>query len=281
MLQNSFVHLPSIGAQTETQLWSSGCHTWEHLENQLPKLFGRARAAKLALAIEESRAAHDAGELSYFVEKLKGSEKWRLLPTLLERGESHLIAYLDIETTGLGFPPECESTTIAVLFNGELFVEHEPARKRALIKRLQNEAKLFVTFNGLTFDLPFLRREYGLQLQHPHVDLRYWFANLGFSGGLKRIQTGFPEIHQRGSMDIDGFDAVRLWRLHNQGVANALETLKTYNAEDTIVLEQLVFLGLNLEARRRPTLSLKQHEFPRSPKIATQVCAKVYRMLRG
>jgi uncharacterized protein YprB with RNaseH-like and TPR domain len=281
MLENSFVHLPSIGAQTEERLWSLGCRTWDELEEQLPELFGRQRVQKLIMAIEESRAAHDSGELGYFRERLKGSEMWRLVPALLKAGHADKIAYLDIETTGLGFPPASESTSIAIYFGGELHVEHKTPKKRALLEKINTEAKLLVTFNGIAFDMPFLRREFDeLEFNQPHLDLRYWFAKLGRRGGLKKIQQSFPEVPQRGSMDIDGFDAVRLWRMHDWGIENALETLMTYNAEDTIVLEQLVYTGLNIEAENKSHLRLESYELPVPPKIATRICPNVYKMLR-
>ena len=281
MIESTFVHLPGIGDETEARLWAAGCRTWNDLDDRLGDLFGRAKAEKLRVALEESRAAYGALELAYFHQRLKGGETWRLASDLIARERTDGIAYLDIETTGLGFPPQSHTTTIAVLWNGELLVEHRPEAKRALVERLDREAHLLVTFNGTTFDLPFLRREYGVALAQGHLDLRYWFKRFGHAGGLKAIQTRFPEVHQRASMDIDGFDAVRLWSLHRRGVPNALETLMTYNAEDTIVLEQLMYLGFAFEDRLRPHLGLKTPALPRPTPIATEVCEIVYRILRG
>lgn len=280
MLENSFVHLPGIGPETEERLWAQGLTTWEQLATRLPEMFGAKKAQTLARALDECRAAHEAGEFSYFQGRFKGAEMWRVLPALL-KSASKEIAYLDIETTGLGFPPQCKSTTIAVYYAGELFCEHEPLRKRALLKEIDANAKLFVTFNGSTFDLPFLRRETGFAFSQAHIDLRFWLARLGFRGGLKAIQTSFPDVRQRDSMDIDGFDAVRLWALHQRGVPNALETLLTYNAEDTVVLEQLAYRGLELERERRPHLKFELFECPEGPAIPYEVCPLIYRMLRS
>jgi hypothetical protein len=280
MLENSFVHLPGIGNETEERLWSEGLRTWAQLHDRVHDIFGAKRALQIQAALEEGRAAHDAGEFGYFQGRFKGSEMWRVLPSLLKTSPEK-IAYLDIETTGLGFPPQCKSTTIAVYYDGQLMIEHDPVRKRALIEEIENGAKLLVTFNGGTFDLPFLRREFGVRLSHAHVDLRFWLAKLGYRGGLKAIQKAFPHVHQRDSMDIDGFDAVRLWALHKKGVPNALETLMTYNAEDTLVLEPLIHEGLNLESRLRPALELGEFEAPPLPQIPFEVCPIIYRMLRG
>lgn len=280
MLENSFVHLPGISPEIENRLWSLGLHTWDHLEENLGEVFGAKKAAKVLIAIEESRAALDMGDHIFFQSKFKGPEKWRCLPSLLNANASDRIAYLDIESTGLGFPPAAYSTSIAVLFGGELFVEHKFEAKRRLMQRIQDEAQCLVTFNGASFDLPFLRREFGLELRNPHVDLRYWTAKHDKRGGLKKVQMMFPEVRQRESMDIDGFDAVRLWRMHEWGVANALETLMTYNAEDTVVLEQLMYCLLNLEAARAPHLRLALYDVPAAAPIKTFVCEEVYRKLR-
>ncbi len=281
MLENSFVHLPGIGPETEKKLWSQGLHTWDDLQCNLEILFSAKKANSLAAALDESRSAHEESEYEYFQSRFKGSEMWRLFPALLKQGLKNDIAYLDIETTGLGFPPASYSTTIAVLFQGQLHLEHELDRKFALLKNINSSAKMIVTFNGGPFDLPFLRREFGLSFAQAHLDLRFWFAKLDRRGGLKKVQQSFPMIHQRKSMDIDGFDAVRLWALHRKGIPKALETLLTYNAEDTIVLEQLVYTGLNLESEQRAHLKLPNYQLPQVPLIPTEVCPEVYRLLRG
>lgn len=280
MLLNSFVHLPGIGPETEERFWAQGLRTWDHLAQNCASLFGAKKAEKIALAIDECRSAFESAEFNYFQGRFKGAEMWRLLPAILDNCPEK-IAYLDIETTGLGFPPQCKSTTIAVLYGGQLFLEHDKARKDKLLREISEEAKCLVTFNGGTFDLPFLRREFRHDFRQAHVDLRFWMAKLGYRGGLKKIQQQFREVRQRESMDIDGFDAVRLWRLHERGVPNALDTLLTYNAEDTVVLEQLMYCGLNLEADRRPHLNLDSFEIPDTVSIPLEVCPIVYRMLRG
>jgi uncharacterized protein YprB with RNaseH-like and TPR domain len=281
MLENSFVHLPGIGPETEQKLWSQGLRTWDDLQSNLTALFSAKKANQISAALEQSRSAHECSEFEFFQGRFKGSEMWRLFPDLLRQGLDKKVAYLDIETTGLGFPPASYSTTIAVLFDGVLHLEHELDRKYTLLKEINSQAKMIVTFNGGPFDLPFLRKEFGLLFQQAHLDLRFWFAKLERRGGLKKIQQSFPHVHQRNSMDIDGFDAVRLWGLHKKGTPRALDTLLTYNAEDTIILEQLLYTGLNMEAERRTHLGLPTYTLPEPPLIPTEVCPEVYRLLRG
>lgn len=281
MLENSFIHLPGIGPETEERLWRNGLKSWDDLASNLGDLFTAKKAGQIAAAIEDSRAAHEACEYNYFQGRLKGSEMWRLLPALFKQKMSDQIAYLDIETTGLGFPPLSHSTTIAVLYEGRLHVVHDHQKKHELLREIDAKAKMLVTFNGGPFDLPFLRKEFGLPFSQAHLDLRFWFAKLNIRGGLKKIQQSFAQIPQREFIDIDGYDAVRLWAMHERGVERALETLMTYNAEDTVVLEQLVFCGLNIESEKRPHLMLPTYAHPASRVIPTRVCPHVYRLLRG
>ena len=83
-------------------------------------------------------------------------------------------------------------------------------------------------------------------------------------------------------MDIDGFDAVRLWRMHKRGVPRALETLMTYNAEDSLVLQPLLHIAYEREFDRHPELPLRSLNEPLPlPAIATQVDPFAYAVLRG
>ena len=276
MLKHSFVHLPGIGEKTEQRLWDLGIHTWDDLENSSSDVFGAKKTMQVLEAIEASRSALDGSEWRFFQERLTGAHMWRLAPHCLDA-----VAYLDIETTGLGFPPASQSTTIAVSFQNEIFVEYDPDKKRQLLERVTEEALLLVTFNGICFDVPFLRREFLMDLAMPHLDLRIWLRRQGFKGGLKKIQAAFSEVPARSSMDIDGFDAVRLWRMHERGLSGALETLMTYNAEDAAVLEPLMYLSLQRETDARTHLPLKSYEIPKMPEIATQIHPYVYDLLRG
>jgi uncharacterized protein YprB with RNaseH-like and TPR domain len=276
MLQSTFLHIPGIGEQTESKLWSQGILTWEALAESASHIFSKKKAETVSRIINESLEALETGELRYFSDRLKSAHIWRLIPECIEQ-----TAYLDIETTGLGFPPASHSTTIAIYFGGEILVEYDLEKKRELLERIQDEAKLLVTFNGLSFDLPYLRREFSLKLDQPHLDLRVWLRRHDLTGGLKRIQTQLTEIPQRSSMDIDGFDAVRLWHMHKRGVPKALETLATYNAEDTICLEPLLHYAYRREREANRQLNLSEIIQKPQPKIATQVDPFVYALLRG
>jgi len=282
MLTRSFVHLPRVGPVRERKLLARGIRDWEHLLDEAPKHFNGQHAVDVQRALEESLGAWQRKDLLYFYNKLPRDQIWRLVP-----GHVDQIAYLDIETTGQGFPPACHSTTITFYWKGEVLQAHEPATRRALVQRMHEEAPIWCTFFGEAFDVPFLEREFDADLSRPHVDLCFWLKRLGFKGGLKKVQKLFSSIPDRQSMDIDGFDAVRLWRMHRQGVPRALETLLTYNAEDTVVLAPLLAEAYNLQIKQlspetlADTWNLQAIAVPELPKLSTETCPQVYAKLRN
>ena len=77
--------------------------------------------------------------------------------------------------------------------------------------------RLLVTYNGKTFDAPFVRRCLGAPLDQPHIDLRYVLGSLGYRGGLKGCerQLGIP---RQGLEDVDGAFSCRGWASGDAGV---------------------------------------------------------------
>ncbi|MGZ3686922.1 MAG: ribonuclease H-like domain-containing protein [Bdellovibrionota bacterium] len=275
MLRHSFVHIPGIGLAREKRLWESGIVNWEKLAADLPLHFKGKKALAVRRHLDTATEAYVARDLGFFHRSLPERELWRLIPECLDS-----VAYLDIETTGLGFPPSSHSTTVTFVFQGKVYQEYEHEKKRALIAWIYNEASILCTFFGKAFDVPFLEHEFGIAFGKPHVDLCYWLRRLGYKGGLKRVQKLFPDIPERQSLDIDGFDAVRLWQMHRRGVEGALETLLTYNAEDTVVLEPLLVKAYNLEIARLPELPLVPLEERPLLELSTRSHSSVYARLR-
>ena len=115
-----------------------------------------------------------------------------------------------------------------------------------------------MTYNGKTFDMPFIRRYLGVPVDQAHIDLRYVLASLGYRGGLKECerQMGLD----RGELEeVDGYFAVLLWRHYVQhSDRRTLETLLAYNALDVINLEQLMVRAYNLKIAGTPAGDTKQ-----------------------
>lgn len=103
-----------------------------------------------------------------------------------------------------------------------------------------NGVEVIHTYNGSRFDLPFIHRKLGINLEEifSHRDLMYdcWKNNL--RGGFKAVecQLGID----RNLKGINGYDAVRLWwRYVDAFDLDALNTLLQYNKEDVLNLKVL------------------------------------------
>jgi hypothetical protein len=168
------------------------------------------------------------GDAAFFDNVLPDREQWRLYEDFCDEA-----CFFDIETTGLS--QERDDVTCVSAHQGgrtETLVNGDDLTPENLREML--DAPLLVTFNGARFDVPFLETTFGLDIDTPHLDLMYPCKRVGLTGGLKAIE---PEVGvERDRPDISGKDAVRLWREHERGVDGALETLVSYNREDTVNL---------------------------------------------
>ncbi len=160
-------------------------------------------------------------------------------------------AYLDIETTGfIGGSSYPTVVGVAIDFPGEWVVEQlvgEYITPRAIEHLLEGVTNIY-TFNGSSFDLPFLAWKPGIDLRRTfgHHDLMHVSRRAGLRGGLKRIERVLG-IDRRDLPDMSGYDAVLLWRKYlDEANESALELLLEYNRAD---VENLYALRHILEQR--------------------------------
>ncbi len=236
MLNHTFCHLPGIGQKTEQRLWAAGIRSWEDWQNPGPVRLPALTRIDAPGDLSASRTALAKNPL-FFTKSLPGSELWRIFPHFRES-----TAYLDIETTGLD--DDAAITTIT-LYDGETVRVYVNGKN---LDDFVDDIALYqviVSYNGRSFDVPFLERFFGIRLGHAHLDLRHILARLGFSGGLKGCERQLG-LH-RGTLDgVDGSFAVLLWhRYRTLGDYRALETLLAYNIEDTVNLERLAVEAYN------------------------------------
>ncbi len=237
MLDQSFCHLPGIGRVKESRLWERGILTWE---DAIARLEPTCKADRQLLqGIEESQKRLAKEDSRFFGSTLPADQQFRLFGAF-----RHTAVYLDIETTGLS--PWDEVTTIAT-WDGTRIRTYIQGRNLEAFSSDIKAYGLIVTFNGKTFDLPFLRDRLGCPLDQAHIDLRYVLASLGYKGGLKKCETALG-IH-RGDLDgVDGSLAVLLWREYEKTRnPKALDTLLAYNIEDVVNLETLMVLTYNMK----------------------------------
>jgi hypothetical protein len=152
------------------------------------------------------------------------------------------IGYMDIETTGLS--ADHNHITLIGL--------HSPEATSVYIdnhnhKRAVNDidaCKYLVTFNGNRFDIPFVDKHYGLKQEFKSIDLMYLFWQLGYKGGLKKIEHNLGLSRMDDVASMDGREAVTLWHKYKAGDPNALNKLVNYNIEDIVNLEVLLNFAL-------------------------------------
>jgi len=172
--------------------------------------------------------------IHHFADNLPVKSAWRLFPDFRDS-----VVYFDIETTGLS---ESESyiTTIS-LYDGESIKYYVNGINLDDFPDDILKYDLLITYNGKTFDVPWVENYFKIKLPHAQIDLRYVLSHLGLKGGLKKCEKLMGI--DRGELDgIDGLFGIKLWfdYLENKN-EKALETLLAYNIED--VVQQLLMSG--------------------------------------
>lgn len=234
MLNNTYIHIPGIGAATEQKIWKCGIKSWEDFLRNHDAIGTTGSKKRLLLSgVKESIEQLSAGNHVFFARRLLPCHHWRAYRRFRER-----TAYVDIETTGLS--PQHESITIIGIYNGK---ETKTYVRGINLKEAQFELekyKQLITFNGARFDLPFIENEFQWAFNHLHIDLLYPLKKLGYCGGLKKVERSLGIKRSKETEGISGLDAVRLWNKYERGNDEALELLIKYNGEDVENLEKLV-----------------------------------------
>jgi len=236
MIPNSFVVFPGVRHSVEQKIWDAGITDWT-----------AAPAAALEKWIAEpdldaGRAALEDRNARHFNDAILGSDRWRLYQDFIDAA-----AFLDIETTGLS-PGDAVVTMVGVL-DRTGFTAYTRGENLEDLPEAISKNKLIVTFNGASFDLPFLRHEFRQSGQDDlfdhaaHLDLRYAMKKAGYTGGLKRIEQALGVGRETALSKLSGRDAITLWRMADEGEKGAMETLIRYNAEDVASLPDLASIA--------------------------------------
>ena len=234
MIRSTFRLAPGVGPWLEARLWEAGVRRWEDFPAPPAVALSRSVDDRIRAAVARAAAALEAGDAEALAAMLPRAERWRLYATFARDA-----AFLDVETNG------DELTCVGVLDadGPRLFLR---GRDLDAFPEATRRWKLLVTFNGLAFDVPALRRAFpGWRPPRAHVDLCHLWRRLGHAGGLKLLEqetgVGRPP-HLDG---LGGRDAVRLWRAWEAGDAAALRLLAEYNLHDAVNLRPLMDQGYN------------------------------------
>lgn len=265
MLKSTFCHLPEISLAQELKLWQNGYIHWEDCLN--------SKNINLKNKIIESYKALENQDLEFFISRLPSNEYWRLFPEF-----RHLAVYLDIETTGISSNSDY-ITTIA-LYDGKEIKYYINGQNLHKFPFDIKQYRMLITYNGKTFDVPFIKKFFGITLDHAHIDLRYLLAGLGYKGGLKLCEKKLGLLRMD-LADVDGYTAVLLWREFKRWKnTKALETLLAYNIQDVLNLELLMVHAYNLKLKNTPLENYLKIPLPELPKNPFKVDRETLRKIR-
>ena len=244
MIRRTFQLVPGIGPWREKDLWARGLERWEEFRQGGADVLGRKLHETVSAAIDRAEAALDAADLPALVRMLPAREHWRLWPLVADEA-----LFLDIEADGVG---ERHRPTVAGCLDADGLASFIEGRNLDALPDRLGARRVWVTFNGGSFDLPVLRHTFpGLSRPVLHLDLKPLCRRIGLGGGLKsaedRLGIARPP-HLRGR---SGMDAVLLWRAYQgTGDVEALRFLVEYNLYDAFQLRAVADHAFNRAAER-------------------------------
>jgi uncharacterized protein len=235
IIRQSFVLLDRITLDAERRIWQQGIKDWKDFRQRESILrISNKRKGFYDLQLLRLEQQLKTESLASFFDLLPISERWRLFPLLKENA-----LYIDIETA-----QRYGDITVLGAWDGKTYYSFVKGCNldKDLVRDLFSRYRLFITFNGSSFDLPIIERYFGgvLPEGYLHIDLRHLLARLGFEGGLKSIELQLGITRPEEISSMTGADAAILWHefLLTQD-AEMVELLLEYNAADCRNLEPL------------------------------------------
>ena len=259
MLRNTFCHISGIGPKSERALWSRGVLSWNDLVNGATIDSPPKNLRLLKNRIRESVERLHGRDPYYFADRLKSHQHWRLFPDFRDS-----VAYLDIETTGLG--GHLDHITTIALYDGKTIFHYVYGENLDQFRDDIMKYQVVVTYNGKCFDIPFINDYFNINVGQVNIDLRFVLHSLGYRGGLKGCEKRLGL--ERNELDgVDGYFAVLLWHdFRENHNSKALDTLLAYNILDAVNLERLMVIAYNLKLKETPFASTHQLPLPVTPR---------------
>lgn len=227
--------MDKIDHKTEQNIWGQGIGNWGSFIDALDvKGISKGRKRFYDRQLMKAYSALYNANSSYFL-RLPQSEMWRLYGFFKDE-----CVFLDIETSGMGRDGDI---TVIGLYNG---LETKTMIKGInmdffSLKRELSKYKLIVTFNGSTFDVPFIKKRYPSLLPTiPNFDLRVACSRVGLNGGLKEIEKKLGIKRNKVIEKMYGGDPLLLWKMFRaSGDDYYLKLLVEYNEEDVFNLKKI------------------------------------------
>jgi uncharacterized protein len=238
MIKQSFIFLPKIKSNKEKSIWKQGINDWDGFigAERVKGISSRLKREYDKILTESKKALYENNS-AYFTDKFLTTETWRLYDYFKEE-----TIFLDIETSSA--TSQNSYLTVVGLFDGintKTMIKEVNLDINALKIEL-SKYKLLITFNGSTFDLPYLNKKYPCLLPKiPHIDVRHLCNKAGLKGGLKDIEKQLDITRTNTIIErLYGGDPFKLWRMFKgSGDDYYLKLLVEYNEEDVINLKKI------------------------------------------
>jgi len=230
MIRSCFNVFSGIGPKREQEIKAAGISNWQQFldAGEMPGL-SKDRRRSVARQIKRWSTALDEGDVRFLARNVPRSAHWSLFGEFRDS-----VRYLDIETTGLS--PGHDDVTVVGIYDGRNFKALINGQDLcgAAIQEALDGCKLLVSYYGTVFDVPFLKAAFpDLHWDLPHYDLCFAGRKVGLRGGLKGVERQLGIVRGADISEVDGFEAVRLWRAYQRGQSGALRKLVRYNEADT------------------------------------------------
>jgi hypothetical protein len=250
MIESTFQLARGLGPVRERALWQAGITRWRDFASSASVKLPRRAGDALRASIDDAAAAFAARDADRLAALLPAREHWRLFGAFGEDA-----AYLDIETSDDVVGHEGISAIGVLDRRGpRLWLAGRDLQR---FPEAARRWSMLVTFNGLSFDVPILRRAFpDWEPPRCHVVLRHVLSRLGHDGGLKAIERRLSALglaRPAHLLGIDGWDAAWLFRRGRDGDRESLRRFAEYNLYDAINLRTLMAWAYNglVEAETR------------------------------
>ncbi len=223
MIDQVFQHCSGIGPVCEGRLKEGGFISWDDCFTRSDELpLGPKKRKQFIGDLKKSSLALKEKNISFLLKSFPSKEHWRILSEYFNEA-----TFFDIEISDLSWY-ESFPTVIAAYRNGTFYHFTWKDNLDEFLDFL-DECKLLVSFNGVSFDAPYLQNYFNIPpIEVPHVDLRWIAYHQGYRGGLKSIEKQL-RVHRPESIgDVDGFEAVHLFHQWNRGKEEAGKELIQY-----------------------------------------------------
>lgn len=219
LIQQTLCFLDGVGARKEKALWMRGIKEWgDFLGAREIEGISKERKAYYDRQLRKAQEALETDDAAYF--RVFCKEQWRLYGWFKDEA-----GFLDVEVDGRG---KIIVVGISNYYSTATFVRGINLEREAVEKELK-KYKILVTFNGSAFDLPKLKKEFGIEIMVPHIDLKGLCARLKMNGGLKEVEK---MLNLQRPAHLNG-NPVDLWKaFHASGDKEWLDLLIAYNSED-------------------------------------------------